>query len=62
MTTYLVQYVLEPSEPVAVSDWAEHASRVSIRDNGQNTKQILIEKMLKTLSSPFIILDYWQIA
>ena len=60
MTTYLVQYVLEPNEPVAVSDWAEHTSHVSIRDNGQNTKQLLIEKMIKTLSSPFIVLDYWQ--
>ena len=57
--TYIVQYMLEPNEPVAVSDWREHCRKIQISNKRPDVKQAIIEKLLTLLSAPFIVLDYW---
>ena len=62
MITYDVQYVLEPDEPVAVSDWKEHCRLVKLPNNhGPNVEQLIIDKIQPQVSAPFILLDYWPV-
>ena len=61
MDTYFVQYLIEPQgDTVAVSDWREYSRQVKISPKRFDVKQAIIEKLLKVISMPIVILDYWQ--
>ena len=55
---YYVQYLIEPTPPVAVSDWKEHIVEMAIEPSRLDIKQAMIEKLINKVTGPIIILDY----